>query len=45
VPGLRTTAEGRIMIGDEDEDLVNAKRRDGLFGKSNPDARLFRFGR
>ena len=27
---LRTTSEGRIMVGGEDEDFVNAKRRDAL---------------
>jgi len=27
---LRTTAEGRIIVGGEDEDFVNAKRRDAL---------------
>ena len=30
---LRTTAEGRVIVGGEDEDFVNAKRRDALISK------------
>lgn len=30
---LRTTAEGRIIVGGEDEDFVNAKRRDQLISQ------------
>jgi len=30
---LRTTAEGRIIVGGEDEDFVNAKRRDALISQ------------
>jgi len=30
---LRTTAEGRVIIGGEDEDFVNAKRRDALISQ------------
>lgn len=48
---LRTTSEGRVIVGGEDEDFVNAKRRDALisqktrtltkkFGRLFPDVRL-----
>ena len=48
---LRTTAEGRVIVGGEDEDFVNAKRRDALisqktrtlvkkFGRLFPDVSL-----
>ena len=48
---LRTTTEGRIIVGGEDDDFVNAKRRDALisqksltlvkkFGRLFPDVRL-----
>ena len=48
---LRTTSEGRIIVGGEDEDFVNAKRRDALisqksrtlvkkFGRLFPDLKL-----
>lgn len=48
---LRTTPEGRIIVGGEDEDFVNAKRRDSListksrtlvkkFNKLFPDVKL-----
>ncbi len=48
---LRTTSEGRVMVGGEDEDFVNAKCRDALisqktrtlqkkFGRLFPDALL-----
>jgi glycine/D-amino acid oxidase-like deaminating enzyme len=48
---MRTTPEGRIIVGGEDEDFVNAKRRDDListksrtlvkkFNKLFPDVRL-----
>ena len=30
---LRTTPEGRIIVGGEDEDFVNAKRRDALISR------------
>ena len=30
---LRTTAEGRVIVGGEDEDFVNAKRRDALISQ------------
>ena len=30
---LRTTAEGRVIVGGEDEDFVNAKRRDALIAQ------------
>src|SRR5664280_550987 len=30
---LRTTTEGRVIIGGEDEDFVNAKRRDALISQ------------
>jgi len=30
---LRTTAEGRVIVGGEDEDFVNAKRRDALLSQ------------
>jgi glycine/D-amino acid oxidase-like deaminating enzyme len=30
---LRTTPEGRVIVGGEDEDFVNAKRRDALISK------------
>lgn len=30
---LRTTAEGRVIVGGEDEDFVNAKRRDALISE------------
>ena len=30
---LRTTTEGRIIVGGEDEDFVNAKRRDALISR------------
>jgi len=30
---LRTTTEGRIIVGGEDEDFVNAKRRDALISQ------------
>ena len=30
---LRTTSEGRVIIGGEDEDFVNAKRRDALISE------------
>jgi glycine/D-amino acid oxidase-like deaminating enzyme len=32
---LRTTAEGRVIIGGEDEDFVNAKRRDALISQKS----------
>ena len=48
---LRTTTEGRVIVGGEDEDFVNAKRRDALisqktrtlvkkFGRLFPDVSL-----
>jgi glycine/D-amino acid oxidase-like deaminating enzyme len=30
---LRTTTEGRVIVGGEDEDFVNAKRRDALISR------------
>ena len=30
---LRTTTEGRVIVGGEDEDFVNAKRRDALISQ------------
>ena len=30
---LRTTAEGRVIVGGEDEDFVNAKQRDALISQ------------
>jgi glycine/D-amino acid oxidase-like deaminating enzyme len=30
---LRTTSEGRVIVGGEDEDFVNAKRRDALISQ------------
>ncbi len=30
---LRTTPEGRVIVGGEDEDFVNAKRRDALISQ------------
>ncbi|MBK8001630.1 MAG: FAD-dependent oxidoreductase [Verrucomicrobia bacterium] len=43
---LRTTREGRVIVGGEDEDFVNAKRRDALISQKtrtlvNKFARLF----
>ena len=35
---LRTTGEGRVIVGGEDEAFVSAKRRDALISQKAPDA-------
>lgn len=41
---LRTTIEGRVIVGGEDEDFVNAKRRDALISEKTR-ALVKKFGR
>jgi len=41
---LRTTSEGRVIVGGEDEDFVNAKRRDALISQKTRTL-LKKFGR